>query len=512
LAGWLVWQHVLERGVAVNVTFKTADSVAADKTEVRCRSVKVGMVESAKISEDLSHVIIGLRIDRDESKLLRGGTRFWVVRPRISAQDVSGLSTLFTGAYIELDPGEGAPDAREFTGLEEPPATSSSVPGLRLSLTAEDAGSLSIGSPVYFKGYEVGHVELRTFVLKDQRTRYDIFIEKDFASLVHEGTCFWNTSGIDVSAGADGVHVRTPSLQAIISGSVTFGLPPDAVAGNEAVNGSVFKLFKDEAAARDSVFHPEKKILLLFNQSVRGLTKGAPVEFRGLSLGRVADVSFKYAPEGEKRVPVLIEIDPKLLRAAVQDRDDEKNYLATAVRHGLRAKLATGSLITGALYVDIDFVSNAAPAELWHYGMYDVLPTVPAGLMQIEEKVNAILAKIEALPLEETLNKFGNTATSITDTANEAKAALEKIRQLVAKDETQKLPADLDTTLEQVRSAVSSLGPNGAVQGDLRRSLDELRAALRSLKTLSDSIEQKPNSLIFGNDKTGNPVPRARRP
>lgn len=512
LAGWLVWQHVVGRGVAVNVTFLTADSVGADKTEVRCRSVKVGMVEAAKISEDLSHVIITLRIDRDEAKLLRGGTRFWVVRPRISAQDVSGLSTLFTGAYIELDPGDGAPEVREFTGLEEPPATSSSVPGLRLSLNAEDAGSLSIGSPVYFKGYEVGHVELRTFVLKEQHTRYDIFIEKEFASLVHEGTCFWNTSGIDVVAGADGVHFRTPSLQAIISGSVSFGVPPDGTPGNEAANGAVFQLFKDEASARDSIFHPEKKILLLFNQSVRGLTKGAPVEFRGLNLGRVADVSFKYAPEGEKRVPVLIEIDPALLRAAVQDRDDEKNFLATAVKHGLRAKLGTGSFLTGALFVDVDFVPDAPPAELWHYGKYDVLPTVPSGLLQIEAKVNAILAKIEALPLEDTLNKFGNTAVSISDTAAEAKAALEKIRMLVAKDETQKIPADLDATLEQIRSSVSSLGPNGAVQGDLRRSLDELRAALRSLKTLSDSIEQKPNSLIFGGEKTGNPVPRAKKP
>lgn len=512
LAGWLVYQHFVGRGILVHVRFETADGIGSDKTEVRYRSVKVGNVETAKISEDLRYVMITMRIDRDEAKLLREGTRFWVVRPRISAQDISGLNTLFTGAYIELDPGDGNPDVREFVGLESPPVTKSSVPGLRLTLTAEDAGSLSIGSPVYFKGYEVGHVEQRSFDMREQRTHYAIFVAAAFASLVHEGTCFWNTSGIDVSGGADGIHMRTPSLQAIISGSVTFGVPKDGVPGRPAADGAIFELFKDEDTARNSVFQPQKKLLLLFNQSVRGLTKGAPVEFRGLNLGRVADVSFKYAPEGEKRVPVLIEIDPQILRSAVQERDDEKAFLATAVRHGLRAKLGTGSLLTGALYIDIDFVPDSPPAELWHYGTYDVLPTTSSGLVQLEEKVNAILAKIQALPLENTLNKFGDTAVNISAAAAEAKLALEKVHQLLARDETQQVPANLDATLEQVRNSVASLGPNGAVQGDLRRTLDELRAALRSLKSLADSIEQKPNSLIFGGEKSGNPTPRARRP
>ncbi len=513
LAGWLVWEHSVGEGVLIHVRFETADGVEAEKTEVRCRSVKVGMVESAKLSKDLKFVNVSIRIDRNEAHLLRDGTRFWVVRPRFKGTDISGLSTLFTGSYIELDPGEKEEgDVREFTGLEAPPVTNSNVPGLRLKLTSDAVGSVTVGSPIYYKGYEVGHVELRTFDVKDEMTHYELFIEKEFAGLVHEGTCFWNSGGIDVSAGADGVRIHTPSLQAILSGGVSFGVPPDGVPGGVAANGMVFRLFKDEVAAKDSVFKPERRLLLLFDQTVRGLVKGAPVEFRGIPLGRVEDVSFKYAPEGEKKVPVLIAIDASILRDAMQDREGEAKFLGTAVRHGLRAKLSSSSLLTGALFVELDFVPEAPKAELWHYGTYDVLPTVSSGLLQLEAKVNAILAKIEAMPIEDTLNKFGKTADGLTATASEARDTLSQLRQLIARDSTQKIPDDLHATLEKINESVSSLGPNGAVQGDLRRSLDELRAALRSIKSFSENLEQKPNSLIFGNEKTGNPTPRAKKP
>jgi paraquat-inducible protein B len=511
LAGWLVWQHFEGEGVLAYVQFETADGVVNGKTEIRCRSVKVGMVENTKLSKDLRSVKVAIRIDRNEQRLLRGGTRFWVVRPRVSGTDITGLGTLLTGAFIQMDPGDGPEGVYDFKGLEVPPVTSSNVPGLRLVLVADEGGSLSVSSPVYFKGFQVGQIESRNFDLKQKQTRFDVFIQEQYAELVHQGTCFWNSGGVDISAGAEGFRIRTPSLQAMFNGGVSFGLPQDAIPGDVAHNGNVYKLFKDESAAKASVFSPQQKILLLFNQSVRGLAKGAPVEFRGLPLGRVADISFKYAPEGEKRVPVLIEIDPKILRDAVQNREDEPGFLATAVQHGLRAKLGTSSFLTGALFIDIDFVPSAPPAELWHYGDYDVLPTVPSGLMQIEEKVNAILTKIEALPLDDTMKKFGTTAESITAAAAEARTALDEVHKLLAKDESQKIPAELDATLEQIRTSISSLGPNGAVQGDLRRTLDELRAALRSIKALSDNLEQKPNSLIFGNEKTGNPTPRARK-
>lgn len=518
LAGWLVWKHYHDKGELAYVRFETADSIEAGKTEVRCRSVRVGFVEKIDLAEDLGSVVASVRIDPASEHLLRAGSRFWVVRPRVSASTISGLSTLITGAYIELEPGDLPEVAHHFEGLEQPPVTSASVPGLRLTLVAEDAGSLTAGSPIYYRGFEVGRVERRTLDVENRRIRFDAFIQDDYAELVRDGTCFWNTSGIDVIAGADGFKLSTPSFQAMLSGGAAFAVPKGGIAGGPIQNGAVFNLYADEDAARKSIFTPDHRCLVFFDQSVRGLAPGAPVEFRGIPLGRVVEISFTHSPVGDSRVPVLIEIDSSTLGSAVEDIADPGNVLAESVRRGLRATLSTGSLITGALFVELDFAPKAAPAELTRLGDFDVIPTESSGLARLQDKVNAILTKLETLPLEETLTKFGNAADEITitvkdlrDTLDEAEGTLAEARKLLASDKTQNLTAELDATLKQVRSSVESLGPNGAVQGDLGRTLDELRSALRSFKVLSDSIEEKPNSLLFGREGSGDPKPRAKR-
>lgn len=517
LASWLVWKHYADKGPLAYLRFETAESIKAGVTEVRCRSVRVGIVEKVDLSHDLRSVIAEVRIDPASTGLLRRGSRFWVVKPRVSASTVSGLSTLIEGAYIELEPGEDPVLVNHFDGLEEPPVTSASVPGLRLALVAEDAGSLSIGSPIYYHGFEVGRVERRTLDIAAREVRFDVFIEDDYAGLVRNGTCFWNTSGIDVTAGADGFKLSTPSFQAMVSGGASFEVPKGGVAGAPIRNGTTFRLYPDEEAAAKSLFRPDHRCLLFFDQSVRGLAPGAPVEFRGIPLGRVVEISLDHSPVGDSRVPVIIEIDTGTLGKALEDIDDQGKILAEAVRRGLRATLSTASLLTGALYIDLDFLPAVLPAELSRIEGMDVIPTESSGLARLQDKLNAILTKLEALPLEGTLVKFGDAAEEIAvtvkdlrGTLDEAEGTLAAARKLLESEDTQGLTAEFDATLKQVRGAVESLGPNGAVQGDLGRTLDELRAALRSFKSLSDSIEQKPNSLLFGREGSGDPTPRAK--
>jgi len=515
LAGWMVWQHYNNEGPLALVRFSTADSIVSGKTEVRCRSVRVGVVEEVKLAADLLSVIVSLRIDPGSEHLLRGGTRFWVVRPRISAANISGLGTIITGSYIEMDPGDGPGAANHFDSLELPPVTPSNVPGLRLTLVAEKARSLAVGSPIYYRGFDVGRVETRTFDVENEQVRFDVFIREEYAELVTKGTSFWNTSGVDVSAGSDGFRVRTPSFQAMLSGGASFALLDGGTEGAPAKNGDTFTLYGSEMEAEAAQFNPDRSLLLLFEQSVRGLKKGAPVEFRGLNLGRVVDVSFKYTPSGtlhkDPRVPVLVELDLSALRTTDQKAADEDAILAEAVKNGLRARLGTGSLLTGSLFIDLDYVADAPPAEMGRLGDLDVMPTQSSGLVQLEARVNAILAKIESLPLDETLGKFGQTADALTATVTEARAALDAAHKLLASEKTQNLTAEMDATLKQLRDSIKSLGPAGSMQGDLQRTLDELRAALRSFKTLSDGVAEKPNSLIFGRKEAGDPVPRAKR-
>jgi paraquat-inducible protein B len=506
IGGWMIYRSVSAQGPVAYVRFDTADGIGAEKTEVRCRSVRVGFVKEVTLAEDLKSVVVRLELNPDSGRLLRDGAHFWVVRPRVSTTDISGLGTLITGAYIELDPGPADGEVvHHFEGLETPLPTNRDIPGRRLVLTAEQAGSLTAGSPIYYRGFEVGRIESRKLDLEGQRVTYDAFVSAEYSSLVKENTRFWNTSGIDISAGADGFKVRTPSFQAMVSGGATFGVPEGVVAGSPAADGATFTLFSDEDAADKSTFNPTMKFVLLFDQSVRGLVKAAPVEFRGIPIGRVADISFDYLKSAEdSRIPVLVEIDPSLLRreAAEKINKPDGEFLQDAVARGLRASLKTGSLLTGALYVDLDYHKDPLPGELTKVGDYPSIPTVSSGLAQLEAKLTAILDKVQALPLEGTMKKIDTLAEEATVTIAAARKTLDS-------EAFANLPADLKNTLAALEKSVTSVGPDGAIQGDLLRTLDELRAALRSMKSMTNTLEEKPNSLIFGKDGSGNSIPKA---
>ncbi|GAA5483280.1 intermembrane transport protein PqiB [Haloferula sargassicola] len=517
LAGWLMWKNNVDRGPLVSVQFETAEGIAAGKTELRCRSVPIGMVEQVQLTKELK-TVVQVRVKPSYGDLLRDDSRFWVVRPRVSTSNVSGLGTLITGAYIELDPGTDEEHGTDFVGLEEPPVTSQSVPGLRLTLVADEAGSLAAGSPISYLGFEVGKVERRILSIKEERVEFRILIRERYASLVHKGTRFWNTSGFDVTAGADGFKFRTPSVQTLVSGGATFGTTDELMDTPPAEDGDVFVLYDDESSAEDAHFIADTKALLMFNESIRGLQRAATVEFRGVPIGRVTDISFKLASSGDARIPVSIELESQILRNALNLDPGSDFDVAAAVRKGLHAELTSASLLTGSLYVSLDIDPQQAPEDVEVVNQVAVIPSSAGGLNQIEARLNGILAKIEALPLDETLDKFGNAADETAITVAEARDTLASIEETVAEaksilasDSTRNLTAELNKTLAELQKSVNSLGPEGSVQGDLRRALDEFRAAARSFDNLSQTVDENPNSLLFGREDSGNPIPRARR-
>jgi len=521
LGAWMLYRNFAAQGPVAHIRFETAEEIYAAKTEVRCRSVKVGIVKQVKLAADLKSVLVFVELDSASEGLLRKSTRFWVVKPRLSAAEVSGLGTLIQGAYIELDPGPPGEERRsEFEGLETPPATNSSVPGRRLILTAEEAGSLKIGAPIYYRGFEVGRIEGRELAPDGSRVTYNAFIGEEYGRLVTEHTRFWNTSGIDISANADGVKLRTPSFQAMVSGGVSFGVTAGEKPGKPAADGMTFTLFRDEDAAKRSTFNPTLKFLLLFDQTVRGLSERASVEFRGITIGRVAQISFDLvASADDPRIPVLIELDPTLVRpetAAAMIKPDSV-FFNEEVAKGLRAALKTGSLITGAMYVDLDYYEDADPANLGRSGEYTTFPTVSSGFAQLEAKLSAILNAIDKATTDisavasEAKAAIAETRAPLNSTLKEIEATSAAMRRTLEDPEFRNLPADLGKSLDELQKSIASVGPDGAVQGDLLRTLDELRASLRSLKAVTTTIDEKPNSLLFGRESSGNPIPRAPR-
>ena len=510
IGGWLLIKNLGSGGPEIRIRFETADGIVAGNTELKCRSVSIGKVTKIELSDDLQSVLVNCDLNAGSEHLLRKGTRFWVVKPRVTTADVSGLGTLLTGSYIELDPGNGESGGNNWEGLETPPATSRTIPGRRLTLVSDEARSLIVGSPVYYRGFEVGRVESRYLDLEGRRIQYEVFIDEKYQNLVTRNTRFWNTSGIDISAGVDGFKIRTPSFQAMVSGGVSFAVPEGLASGDLIADGTTFELHRDADSAASSTFNPTLELLLLFDQSVRGLAKNAPVEYRGITIGRVRNISFDYVPELDNQmVPVLVEIDPNLLRASHQHTSEEEDttQLAEAVHIGLRATLKTGSLLTGAMFVDFDYYPDEITNELTYKGDFPVVPTMSSGFAQLEVKLSSILDKIDKLPLDNAVKQFALTAEESRSVLNELALVAKAARETIDNPEFKQLPTDFKKTISELEKSIISLGPAGSLQGDLLRTLDEFRSAMRSMESLTDTIKEKPNSIFFGKEGSKDPRP-----
>lgn len=500
---WLVWEHYAAKGPLVEVRFETAEGVAEGKTAVQCRSVKVGGVESVRLAPDLKGVVVSVRIQHEAVGLLKKDTRFWVVRPRFGGAGISGLGTLVSGTYIELDPGVSQTTSRRFEGLENPPVTPQGVPGLHVMLVADKAGSIGPGSSVSYKGIKVGRIESQVFNPENGRVEFGAFVQGDYGKLITSRTRFWNVSGIDLAIGANGVRLRTGTLESLIAGGVAFDAGEDPARAQPAKDGAVFPLYDSYDATEEISLNPRLTYLLLFKDSVRGLSPEAPVEFRGIRVGTVAGISFDYQPnDPERRVPVLIKIDPTLI-ADLPENDISAGpaMIAQSVKNGLRATLRTGSLITGQLFVDLDLQKDAPPAEVVELGGYRTIPTISSGLGQLQDKLSAVLDKIQALRLEETVDHASAALAEIQIAAKDLKGAAAGLDRLLASDETQALPADLKKSLAALQKTIEGFNENSPMYRDLVAMIEDLSRAMRSIDSLSSTIERKPSSLLWGNPK-----------
>ncbi len=424
---------------------------------------------------------------------------------------------------------------RNFVGLENPPLTPGSVPGLRLVLEAKKPGSVDVGSGIYFRDTMVGKIESREFFPDEKTVRFGAFIEEKFAGLVTDQALFWKTSGVKLDVGTEGFNLELPSLDSLVSGRVSIDYPEEGLEGEPLEDGATTVLYNSEEQAEVSRFKGGTEFLLLVSQSLRGLRKGAPVEFRGIKIGRVSEISYSIIENPTiEEMPVLIQLDTRLLEKNFPPNliDADAAGFSEAISSRLRASLRSSSLITGQLYVDLDYYPALGKVAAETIDGYNVLPTVESGLGRLEDKVAALLDKINGLGLETLIADFSETSkqttrtlSSIDDTLTadegvvaDAQATLKEMNEtvsalktLIASDETQSIPADLRLTLANLNATLEPLSTEGAIYGDLRRTLDELRGTVRSIDRLVSELADKPNSLLFGKDPNTNKIPRARR-
>ncbi|MCK5669082.1 MAG: MCE family protein, partial [Gammaproteobacteria bacterium] len=396
VGGWLIVKTVSEQGPEITISFKTAEGIAPGKTRIKFKNVDIGIVEQIQFSEDFSNVLVTAAFNQGTESFFRRDTRFWVVRPQLSLRGASGLSTLISGAYIEIDPGKGA-EQSHFVGLEKQPVVTANEAGKRIVLITQKLRSIDTGSPIYYKGLLAGEV-LGYELANDRQSIYiHAFIKEPFDTLINGNTRFWNISGMDISLGADGLNVRTESLQSIVIGGIAF----ETKATLEQVNGDVedliFTLHDDYSSVLDRTYTKVIKLMMFFDGSVRGLSIGAPVDFNGIRVGSVLDIRLEYDNDNLNfRIPVLIEIEPeRIIERSGQGIETSYEVLNKLVERGLRASLQIGSLFTGQLYVSLSMQPDTPINLSGEETPYPELPTIrSADFGSIAQSAEVFLNKL----------------------------------------------------------------------------------------------------------------------
>jgi len=491
VGAWLTYHTISQRGPAVTIRFETAEGLEAGKTKVKYKDVEIGLVESIELSEDLSHVIVTARLVKAAKRYLRENTRFWVVRATVSAGQVSGLSTLFSGAYIGVDPAFEGESRRAFDGLSTPPVVTSDEVGSLFTLRSSELKSFEIGSPVYFHAIKVGQVASYELDESGEFVTVKVFVESPNDKRVGPNTKFWNVSGIDMSLNADGVEIDTVSLTSLLIGGIAFDTAADLESGGPMTEDKVFHLYKNRLATKQPPPSKGNRFLVEFAQSVGGLSNGAPVEFRGIKIGEVIDVKPVFDLDTQMpRIPVLIEIHPEQFQFTGRQTGTLQDRWKSLVARGLRAQLQTGNILTGQLLVSLDFHPEAPPAEIIWTGTVPQIPTVPSSIEELKAGLTQFVNRLSRLPLDQIGANLNQT--------------LKELSALSGKLNDEMMPKLIGTLAEAestLASADSLIAPDADTSIELKRLLFELAGAAKAIRRLAEELEAHPESLIQGKKK-----------
>lgn len=487
VGAWVAVTRVLSEGPEITIVMKSAEGLEAGKTKIHYNGVDIGTVTTIELSKDHRHVIMTAQMAPKTEPFLVDDTRFWVVRPRISGANVTGLGTLISGSYIGMEIGSSKEARRDFVALETPPVITGDIPGRFFILRTPDLGSLDTGTPIYFRRLQVGQVASYALDKDGNNLTISAFVQAPYDQYVNADTRFWHASGIDVSLSASGLTVQTQSALSILIGGIAFETAATDPVLPPAEENTVFTLFANRAQAFNPPPRNPQTYQLIFKDSVRGLSTGAPVEFRGIPIGEVADVRAQIDLKTfEFSVPVTIHLDPTRLGVRLVDMKSGMNLEAmrrrmidTLVAHGVRAQLRTGNLLTGAAYVAFDFFPGAPTATVDWSQKPVQLPTTPGQFQATEATVENIIKKLDKVPFQE-----------IGEDLPKAFAQLDKT--LVTAQGT------LSSAQGTLDNASILTGPNSTQLQQLDSTLQEVSRAARSLRVLTDYLERHPEALIRG--------------
>ncbi|MEM5495983.1 intermembrane transport protein PqiB [Paraglaciecola mesophila] len=510
MGAWMFYHQWSNQGPLINIVFENASGLEVGKTKIKMHNVDVGEVKTIALTEDLQKVLVTARMSANSEGLLRESTEFWAVNPRISLNGISGLNTLVSGTYINMSTNLEGPSSRDFVALSAPPITPSGTPGLHVTLNSDAEFAFKEGDPVIYKGLKVGEFESIYFNFEERVVYYNTFIQAPYHKLITTNTKFWNTSGVEMDIGANGFKVKSSSIETLITNGVAFGVPEGMPQGNRVSERSYFNIHDSYDSAAEERYKESAKFVILVEDTVRGLHVGAPVEYRGIKVGKVLDINppnsnqQKWLDAGVA-IPVVIGIQP----GRVEQTDDDigiefiNRQITTWVENGFRASLQTGNLLTGALFVNLEQYANVPSVEMEKFQDYPVIPSISNEFSQITEKVSAILDNINDMDLIQLSEAANKMMDDISASANSMNSTADDFAGTLKQMEEQQVSAKLANALEGIAELTSGFSSGSRTNNEINETLDTLQQRLRELQPLLLELNQAPNSLIF--DKAPKP-------
>ncbi|WP_050809993.1 intermembrane transport protein PqiB [Neisseria weaveri] len=509
---WLLVQNIRNTGPDITLLMDSADGIEINNTVIKVLSVEVGRVTAIKLREDKKGVAVTARLTADAKDMMRKDTQFWVVKPRIDQSGITGLNTLVSGSYISFTPGKMEESEHTFTVLDIPPIAAIGQSGLRLNLVGNNDKMLSIGSPVVYENFTVGQIENAVFNPEDQTVRYTVFIQSPNDKLINGNSQFWLESGLHIQAKGDGIRIDTAPIPALLSGAIAFSSPTGNDQGKPVENNAVFQLYNNHSQIENLPGERALYYIAFFKQSIRGLTEGSPVEYKGINIGAVAEAPYFDKNDSTRilangLIPVRIRIEPSRLEinAERQSKEFWAQEIQMALNKGLTATLTANNLITGSKMIELTDRPSENPKlkPHNHYAGSPVIASQEGGLDAIQAQLNNLLGKLNKLPLDKTVNQVNATLAELQNTLKSANA-------LVNRPQTKALPQEINKTLTELRQTLQGVSPQSPLYHDVQSTLQNIDKTLRDMRPVINNLKEKPNSLIFQSN-IKDPIPKGNQ-
>ena len=515
---WMLYYQWSNEGTEITINFSTAEGMEAGKTKIKSRNVDIGEVSQIELNDSGDGVIVTAKIKKTANKFLVSDSLFWVVSPQISHTGVSGLSTLISGVYIEISPGKSNKESEHFDAIDSPPLTPAGTPGLHITLNSNDQFAYKKGDPIIYKGLTVGQFEDIYFNFEERVVYYNAFIKAPYHQLITSNTKFWDVSGLQFDLNADGISVKTGNFETMLTNGVTFGVPDGMDIGDKIGERSYYDIYESYDAANDERYRRSIEFVVLVSDSIRGLSVGAPVEYRGVQIGKVKSTNIALTRNENKltkadfKIPVLISLQPG--RIGLPDNQEGENLMLEQnvywIKHGLKAVLRTGNILTGSLYVDLQHNKDQPISKIEQYGEFAIIPTSSDDFAQITTKAEQFMDNLNSIPLNDLSNNANQLMLDVAQTAKELQSASQSLNKLLSQVEQQKISSELNKTLQGINNLTKDLSSGSRGYEDLRTTLNTLTATMNELKPLLNQLKHKPNSLIFNNGEVSEPMPIKR--